>query len=400
MSQPSFPQRDQSGLRIAFVATYPPRRCGIATFTRDLIDSIARYAEVFVAALEESPDQHRYSSRVRMTVRRDRPHDYVALADRLNAEADVVNLQHEYGLFGGEDGRYVLALARELRVPLVTTLHTVLKRPTASQRAIVRDLARFSTRLVVINSRALSFLTAEYGISESKVSVIPHGIPDLPLVDPETRKPAFGLQGRRVLLSFGLLSPSKGFEHAIRALPTVAAAHPDVIYVIAGSTHPGELRERGESYRQALQTLAGELGVSNHLRFIDRFLSTEELSELLLAADVYVAPYPNEEQISSGTLAYALGSGTAVVSTPFWHAQELLAEGRGVLVPFADPDALASEVVYLLDHDRERERLRRRGYEYTRNMTWPAVGVRYLSVFADATRVTSSARGRSVSAAR
>jgi glycosyltransferase involved in cell wall biosynthesis len=305
-----------------------------------------------------------------------------------------VSLQHEHGIFGGTDGEYILDFARALRVPLVTTLHTVLRRPSESHRNIVRELAERSARLVAINPRARVPLEHAYGLAGVAVQVIPHGIPDLPLVPPDSPKAAFGLEGRRVVLSFGLLAPSKNLDFAIRALPSVVAADPSIVYVIAGATHPGEIRANGEAYRHSLRDLADELGVSTHVRFIDRFLPAAELGELLLAADVYVVPYQHEEQISSGTLAFALGSGTAVVSTPFWHAQELLAGGCGLLVPFGDASALAREVAYLLTHDRERDEIRRRAYAATRGMTWPAVGEQYVSIFAEVTEASRSRSGR------
>jgi glycosyltransferase involved in cell wall biosynthesis len=378
--------RGSDCLRVAIVGTHPPRRCGIATFTSDLLEALEPRVCSWAVALDDHPGQHEYPSRVRATITTDQKTNYIEAARWLNQEADIVNIQHEFGIFGGEDGAYILDLVRELCVPVVTTLHTVLRNPSPSQLAVIHALAQYSSRLVVMNGRGRTFLRDVYGIPEQQIAVIPHGIPDLPFADPEPYKQRLGLAGRKLILSFGLLSPSKGFEHVIEALPAIAAAHHEALYVVAGSTHPGELERHGERYRRFLEERAADLGVEEHLTFIDRFLPLSELCELLLAADVYVSPYPAEEQISSGTLAYALGSGTAVISTPYWHAQELLRDGNGVLVPFADPVAIAHEAVRLFDDGPARDRLRRQAYECTRTSTWEAVARRYRAVFQGAMR--------------
>ena len=376
--------RGENLSRVAFVGTFPPRRCGIAAFTSDLLEALEPQACSWAVALDDHPGQHEYPRSVRAAIIMDQKTDYTEAARWLNHEADVVSIQHEFGIFGGDDGAYVLDLVRELHVPVVTTLHTVLRKPSPSQLAVIHELARHSSRLVVMNGRGRTFLRDVYGIPEQQVAVIPHGIPDLPFADPEPYKQRLGLAGRKLILSFGLLSPSKGFEHVIEALPAIAAAHHEALYVVAGSTHPGELEHHGERYRRFLEERAADLGVEEHLTFIDRFLPLSELCELLLAADVYVSPYPAEEQISSGTLAYALGSGTAVISTPYWHAQELLRDGNGILVPFADPAAIAREAVRLFDDGEARDRLRRQAYESTRTSTWEAVARSYLAVFDEA----------------
>lgn len=370
--------------RVAFIGTYPPRRCGIATFTEDLriaVDSPAAW----VAAIDDAPGTRGYPPEVRLIIDQHDPLAYEEAAEQLNDEADVVSLQHEFGIFGGPSGSDVLALAEALRVPLITTLHTVLSKPSDEQRAIVRELARRSARLVVMNGVGRSLLGEAYAIDEAQVEVIPHGIPVIPR---EARMPArtrLGLDGRTVMLSFGLLSPSKGIEHAIGALPAIVDERPDFIYLVAGATHPGELKHSGEAYRRSLRATAERLGVSSHVRFIDRYLSRPDLYELLAACDFYITPYPNAEQISSGTLSYAMGAGAVVLSTPYWHARELLSGERGELLPSPDPVAIATAVRDLLTDERRRERLRERAYDWSRFATWPVVGARYRTLFAEVT---------------
>src|SRR5690606_1203463 len=294
---------------------------------------------------------------------------------------------------------HLLKLLRQLRMPIVTTLHTVLEKPSARQRDVIQEIADISDRLVVMTETGRRFLEQVYGVDPARVAVIPHGIPDLPFVDPSFYKDQFGVEGKKVVLTFGLLGPSKGIETMIRALPAVTAAHPDVVYVVVGATHPHVRQLHGESYRRHLQKLAAELDVDRYLIFHERYVDLTELCEWLGAADVYVTPYPSKDQIVSGTLAYAMGAGKAVVSTPYWHAAEMLADGRGVLVGFGDVDETARAIIRLLDDERERDAIRKRAYAYTRSHTWANVGARYLALFADV-RAERAKRPRATFAAR
>ncbi|MDA1061344.1 MAG: glycosyltransferase family 4 protein [Chloroflexi bacterium] len=369
-----------TGPRIAFVGTYPPRRCGIATFTEDLriaVDSPTSW----VAAMEDDPGARSYPPEVRLVIDQHDPQAYAEAAEQLSREADIVCLQHEFGIFGGPSGADILTLTEGLRIPLVTTLHTVTSNPSEEQRAVVRALAAHSERLVVMNESGRALLGSAYAVDPSRIEAIPHGIPVIPRADRAAARARLGLDGRTVMLSFGLLSPSKGLEHAIAALPEVVAAQPEFLYLIAGATHPGVLEHAGEAYRESLVETARQLGVADNVRFIDRFLSRADLYELLAACDFYITPYPNGEQISSGTLAYAMGAAAVVLSTPYWHAQELLADGRGVLVPFNDPAAIAETLRGLLADEQRCEQLRERAYAWSRGATWPVVGERYISLF-------------------
>lgn len=364
-----------------------PRRCGIATFTGDLADGIAKAAphtDVRSVAMNDRPEGYRYPARVWFEVNQHRQGEYRLAADFLNmSKVDVCCLQHEFGLFGGPSGKYILDLLRRLRMPIVATLHTVLKDPNDDQRAITRQLGEICDRFVVMADRAYEFLTGIYDIPEHKIKLIPHGIPDVPFVDPNYYKDHFGVEGKKVILTFGLLSPNKGIENMIEALPRIVDRHPDAVYIVLGATHPGVIEHSGEDYRLGLKRRAAELGVTDHVEFVNKFVELDELVEFLGAADVYVTPYLNEAQITSGTLAYALGTGKATVSTPYWHAQELLADGRGKLVPFADAKSLAAAVNYLFDHETERHAIRKRAYQYTRPMRWHDVAGQYLNLFAE-----------------
>ncbi|HWH79830.1 MAG TPA: glycosyltransferase family 4 protein, partial [Candidatus Binatus sp.] len=294
---------------------------------------------------------------------------------------DLVCLQFEYGIFGGRAGSHILALLRDLRVPIVTTLHTILREPDAHQRKVLIEVAGLSDRLVVMSQRGAEFLQTIYHVSPEKIDMIPHGIPDLPFVDPSFHKDLFGVEGKTVLLSFGLLSANKGIENVISALPAILAKHPNVVYFIVGATHPHVLRHDGETYRLSLQWLAQEKGVEGQVIFYNRFVSLEELVEFIGGADIYITPYLNPSQIVSGTLAYTLGAGKAVISTPYWYAEEMLAEERGVLVPFRDPAALAEQVIDLLDNEAKRHAMRKRAYLFGREMIWPQVARRYMESF-------------------
>jgi len=370
---------------LTLVGSYPPRRCGIATFSADLAEAVADAdptLDVRSVAMNDRPEGYRYPSRVWFEINRNRLGEYRLAADFLNmSHVDMVSVQHEFGLFGGDAGAHLLEFVRRLRMPVVATLHTVLKTPNDDQLQVTRRLADECGKLVVMADRAYDFLVDVYGIERGKIALIPHGIPDVPFVDPNYYKDQFGVEGKKVILTFGLLSPGKGIEHMVNALPRIVQHHPDVVYLLLGATHPGILAESGEDYRLSLQRRARELGVEPHVKFINKFVELDELVEYLGAADVYVTPYLNEAQITSGTLAYAVGAGKAVVSTPYWHAQELLAEDRGRLVPFKNPDALADAIVGLFTNETERHAMRKRAYTYTRRTRWQDVAQQYLDVF-------------------
>ncbi len=370
---------------VATVGNALPRRCGIATFTSDLTEAIAAAApdlSVWSVAMNDRPEGYRYNPRVWFEVNEGRIGEYRLAADFLNmSNADVCCLQHEYGIFGGDCGEYILDFIRRLRMPVVTTCHTVLKEPNPKQLEVMRKLGEISDRLVVMAERAFDFLNDIYDIPKEKIALIGHGIPDVPFVDPNFYKDQFGVEGRKVILTFGLLSPNKGIENMVEALPAIVARHPDTTYIVLGATHPGVIAHAGEEYRIALKRRAKELGVADHIQWVNKFVEMDELVEYLGVADVYVTPYLNEAQITSGTLAYALGTGKATVSTPYWHAQELLADDRGILVPFKDPAALAAAINGLFENETERHAMRKRAYQYTRQFAWPDAAGQYLDLF-------------------
>src|SRR6266550_1347262 len=371
--------------RVAFIGNYLPRQCGIATFTTALCEAFAtEYPKTTCIAVpvNDTAAGYPYPSRVRFELTEKDIDSYRRAADFLNINnVDLVCLQFEYGIFGGRAGSHILTLLRELRMPIVTTLHTILREPDAQQRQVLENVAALSDRLVVMSERGAEFLQKVYRVTPDKIDLIPHGIPDLPFVDPSFHKDLFGVEGKTVLLSFGLLSANKGIENVIAALPAILAKHPNVVYFIVGATHPHVKRRDGESYRLSLQWLAQEKGVEGHVIFYNRFVSLEELVEFIGAADIYITPYLNPAQIVSGTLAYTVGAGKAVISTPYWYADEVLADERGVLVPFRDPAALAEQVIDLLDNEAKRHAMRKRAYLYGREMIWPQVARRYMESF-------------------
>jgi glycosyltransferase involved in cell wall biosynthesis len=374
--------------RVAFIGNYLPRQCGIATFTADLCESVAaEYPDMQCLALpvNDVEEGYAYPPRVRFELTEKDLDSYRRAADFLNINSvDMVSLQHEYGIYGGRAGSHILTLLAELRMPVVTTFHTVLQEPDPDQRRVLQEVARLSERVVVMSERGAGFLQTIYGVAQDKIDLIPHGIPDVPFVDPSFYKDNFGVEGKTVLLTFGLLSANKGIETVIEALPAILERHPNVVYIILGATHPNVLRHDGESYRLSLQWLAQEKGVESQVIFYNRFVSIEELTEFIGATDIYITPYLNPRQITSGTLAYTVGAGKAVISTPYWYAEEMLADERGVLVPFCDPAALAEEVIDLLDNESKRHAMRKRAYLFGRAMVWPQVAQRYLATFSRA----------------
>ena len=372
-------------LRVAVIGNHLPRQCGIATFTTDLSDAITAEfgpAGLSVVAVNDLRSAYIYPARVRFEIAEGDKLSYRAAADFLNSSnADLVCLQHEYGIFGGDAGSHILLLLRQLTKPVVTTLHTVLREPDLDQRTVMQQIAARSERLIVMSDYSSRVLQDVFGVSGEKIDRIPHGIPDLPFADPDVYKDSLGLGGKAVLLTFGLLSPNKGFESVIRALPRILSRHRDVVYVIAGATHPHVRAREGDRYRDQLQALARELGVEKEVIFHNRFFSPQEMAALVGSADLYITPYCHEAQAVSGTLAYAMGAGKAIISTPYWHAAELLDGGRGVLVPFEAPVAIAAAAMELLENDAARLAMRKRAYAYGRQMVWSRVAQSYMRSF-------------------
>jgi glycosyltransferase involved in cell wall biosynthesis len=371
--------------RIAVVGNYLPRRCGIATFTTDLCDALhAEYGttELLALPVNDSEEGYDYPDRVRFELSEDNLASYRQAADFLNfSNVDLVCLQHEYGIFGGRAGGHILELLRRLRMPFVTTLHTVLREPTPDQRAVMQEIAALSDRLIVMSQQSIEILQEVFHVPAEKTDLIPHGIPDLPFTDPSFYKDGFGTEGKEVLLTFGLLSPNKGIENVIKALPKILERHSNVVYMVSGVTHPHILRREGDKYRHYLQNLAKEIGVESNVIFRNRFVSPLEMVELIGAADIYITPYKHKAQVVSGTLAYALSAGKAIISTPYLHAIELLDQERGALVPFDDPDAIATKTVELLDNSTARHAMRKRAYLYARDMVWNRVAQKYMKSF-------------------
>jgi len=370
---------------VAVIGNYLPRMCGIATFTTDLVEALSATnarARCWAVAMNDKPVGYHYPSKVQFEINQNVIQEYILAAGFLNInQADVVCLQHEYGIFGGPHGSYILHLLRDLRMPIVTTLHTVLKNPLPEQRDVLKKIIDLSERIVVMAELARKFLVEIYDVDNEKITFIHHGIPDTPFIDPNYYKDLFGVEGRRLILTFGLLSPNKGIEYMIRAMPEIVKKYPDVVYIVLGATHPHIKATYGEEYRINLIKLAKDLGVDGNIIFHNRFVELNELCEFLGSADIYVTPYLSETQIVSGTLAYALGTGKAVVSTPYWYANEMLAENRGIIVPFKDHEALAQQVLRLFNDDPLRHAMRKRAYTFGRSAAWTEVGRQYHKVF-------------------
>src|SRR5712672_1463052 len=374
--------------RIAVIGNSLPRRCGIATFTTDLERAIANSRpnlEVSIVAMNDHGQTYDYPGSVALQIRDDTIEDYVRAAAFLNAgRFDVVCLQHEFGIFGGNAGAHILELLSRLSMPVVTTLHTVLAKPTAAQRAVMERIVEVSAKIVVMANKGRELLRNIYHLPDDRIEVIAHGIPDFPFVEPDTAKAKLGFSNRSVILTFGLLSPSKGIEVMIDAMPSILERRADAVYVVLGATHPNLVRDQGETYRESLMARVRKLGVEDHVVFLDQFVDQATLLEFISMCDVYVTPYLNEAQMTSGTLAYSFGLGKPVVSTPYWHARELLAHGRGVLVPFGDAAAIGSEIAELLTDDARRHTMCRRAYAVSRTMTWERAAERYVSGFESA----------------
>jgi glycosyltransferase involved in cell wall biosynthesis len=374
--------------RIAVVGNYLPRQCGIATFTTDLCEAISTEcgaAQLFAVPVNDTESGYEYPARVRIALEQDDLSSYEQAAAFLNfANFDLVCLQHEYGIFGGSAGSYILELLRRLKMPVITTLHTVLREPNPDQRRVMNEIAALSDRLIVMSELSSQFLQEIFKVPGKKIDMVPHGVPDLPFLDPNFYKDRFGVEGKAVLLTFGLLSPNKGIENVIQALPHILSRHNNVVYIVAGATHPHILRREGDHYRAHLQALTKENGVESNVIFHNRFVSPGEMVEFIGAADIYITPYRHEEQVVSGTLAYALGAGKAIISTPYWHAIELLDDRRGALVPFQNPESIARKAVELLDTPAIRHAMRKRAYLYSREMIWKRVAQGYMASFEQA----------------
>jgi glycosyltransferase involved in cell wall biosynthesis len=372
---------------VAVIGNYLPRQCGIATFTTDLVEGLSAEAPdiyCWAAAMNDKPEGYPYPEKVRFEINQNKLTDYSVASQFLNiSQTDIICLQHEYSLFGGPAGSHLLKLLGDLRMPVVTTLHTILKDPAPEYRDVMCKLSDLSDKLVVMSRKASDFLKDIYAVPEEKIAFIHHGIPDTPFIDSSFYKDKFGVEGKKVLLTFGLLSSNKGIENVLQALPAVIKKHPDVVYIILGATHPHILKLHGDAYRIMLQQLVSKLDIGEHVIFQNRFVSLRELCEFLGIADIYVTPYLEEAQITSGTLAYAMGTGKAVISTPYWYATEMLAEGRGRIVPFRNPDAIAEHIIGLLDNDVERHAMRKKAYTFSREAVWKEVSRKYLQVFSE-----------------
>ncbi len=377
--------------RLAFIGNSLPRRCGIATFTTDLQQAVSTSRpdiKTSIVAMTDQGQNYNYPASVALQIKDDSIDDYVRAADFLNAgRFDIVCLQHEFGIFGGEAGAHILALLSRLTMPVVTTLHTVLAKPTPAQRAVMERIVEMSSKIVVMANKGRELLRDIYHIADDKIEVIAHGIPDVAFVSSDAAKARLGFSGRAVALTFGLLSPNKGIEVMIDAMPSILKRRPDTVYVVLGATHPHLVRDHGETYRESLLRRVRELGIEDHVVFLDQFVDQATLLEFISMCDVYVTPYLTEAQMTSGTLAYSYGLGKPVVSTPYWHADELLTDGRGVLVPFGDAAATGHAIASLLTDDVRRQAMCESAYTISRSMTWERTAGRYMSVFANARQV-------------
>jgi glycosyltransferase involved in cell wall biosynthesis len=383
-------------IKIACIGNYVPRQCGIATFTRDLVESMANNsnksdfeAKAYVVAINDHNNHYDYPEIVTHTIRQDHQRDYLQAVKYINySDADVCVLQHEYGIFGGDDGVYILSLIQRLKIPLLTTFHTVLKKPSYNQKVIVHEIAKKAAKVVVMSKLAVEFLTGIYNIPEEKIALIEHGVPDFSYMERKEYKKILKLEKRKSMLTFGLLSKDKGIESVLKALPRVVEKHPELLYIVLGKTHPAVVRTSGEEYRIYLRRLVEKHYLREHVYFYDKYVSNEELFGYLNAVDLYITPYLNKAQITSGTLAYAIGAGTAVVSTPYWHARELLAEGRGRLFQFGDFDTLADTLIDLFDSPQQLVEHREKAYQFGKKTLWHEIGTRYLEQLSEISEST------------
>ncbi len=373
--------------KIAYVGTYPPKECGIATFTLDVVNStdLSGWRSIVFAVDDAAPTETHPDSKVVYTIEKENRADYLRAAKLLDKhKVSLLSIQHEYGIFGGDHGEYILDLVRAVTMPVAVTLHTVLPSPSDAQRRILKEMEKRASCFVVMAHKAVELLEDVYGIAPSKIRFIPHGAPNAPFHAEKAAKAKLGLEGRRVLSTFGLISPNKGIEDAIAAMPDVVKQEPTATYLVLGQTHPVVKRKEGEWYRESLMEQVQDLGLTGNVKFVDRYLTLQELIDYLLATDIYITPYyANPHQITSGTLAYAMVTGKVIVSTPYLYAAELLAEGRGFLYPFRDSAKLSEIIENLLTDDGLFEETRRKAYEYGRSMTWQAVGIQYTKLFTE-----------------
>jgi glycosyltransferase involved in cell wall biosynthesis len=367
-------------MKITYIGTYPPRECGIGTFTQDLFKAMIDkdwQHEGIVIAMDDQEESYDYPEEVKFKIRQEQQGDYIEAAKFINLSgADICILEHEFGIFGGQNGVYILPLLHRLEIPLIVTLHTVLKTPSYNEKAILSEICKMATKIVVMSHKAVNFLTSIYNISPEKIEFIEHGVPDMDFSH-EISKKEFKLEAKKVLLTFGFISRNKGIETAIKALPAVVAKYPETVYIILGKTHPAVLRHSGEEYRIFLLRLIKTLNLEKHVLFLNEFINQKELFKYLCASDIYITPYLNEAQITSGTLSYAVGAGSAVISTPYWHATELLAEGRGQLFNFNDSEGLSVILMDLLDNPDKLLTMRDKAYTYGKEITWPKIGAKY-----------------------
>ena len=380
-------------MKIAFIGTYPPRECGIATFTRNLYESMKNPAltpedneinnesvDGFIVAMTDPDKTYNYPEEVKLCIRQEHQRDYLKAAKFINlSDANICVLEHEFGIYGGENGIYILPLLYRLEIPLVVTLHTVLKEPSYNEKAVLQEICKMANKVVVMSRKAIEFLINIYDVDKDKIVYIEHGVPDLQFIQKQSKR-EFRLENRKLILTFGFIGRSKGIETVIDALPKVVEKHPDVLYMILGKTHPNVLRHDGEEYRTYLQKLVKKYNLGDNVLFLNEFVNQKELFKYLSASDIYVTPYLNEAQITSGTLSYAVGVGSAVISTPYWHASELLADGRGRLFDFKDSAKLSEIITELLDNPTVLKELRKTAYDYGRTITWPMTGGKYVSL--------------------
>lgn len=370
-------------MKIAYIGTYPPRECGIGTFTHNLYNSVTAAAqnteldESFIVAMNDFDQNYEYPKEVELTIRQESQKDYLSAVNYINLSgADCCILEHEFGIYGGQNGVYILPLLHRLEIPLIVTLHTIIKTPSYNEKSILQEICKMANRVVVMSRKAIGFLIDTYNVPNEKIAFIEHGVPDFQFAQNKSKK-EFKLENKKLLLTFGFISRNKGIELAIKAMPKVVEKHPDVLYMVLGKTHPNVLRYAGDEYRVYLTRLIKELKLEKNVVLLNKFVSQKDLFKYLYASDIYITPYLNEAQITSGTLSYAVGAGSAVVSTPYWHAAELLANDKGILFDFNDSKKLSKVLIELLNNPNKRLQLRKRAYDYGREITWPKIGVKY-----------------------
>ncbi len=374
-------------MKIVYIGTYPPRECGIGTFTKNLCKSmVSIYAtkhgliDGIVVAMDDHEQTYNYPKEVKLTIRQEHQRDYLKASDFINLSgADLCVLEHEFGIFGGQNGVYILSLLHRLEIPLIVTLHTIVKTPTYNEKMVLQEICKMANKIVVMSHKAIEFLIEIYNVQKEKIVFIEHGVPDLKF-DHEQSKKEFKLENKKVILTFGFISRNKGIETVIKALPNVVEKYPDILYIVMGKTHPNVIRHQGEEYRNYLQQLVKSLNLEKHVLFLNKFTNQKELFKYLSASDIYVTPYLNEAQITSGTLSYAIGVGSAVISTPYWHAEELLADGRGRLFNFNDSEELSTILMELFDKPELLKKLKKRAFEYGKKITWPKTGEKYIEL--------------------